>query len=146
MALLCLQDALYFHRVRSRCDLATSHWMGSGLCHVLAHLHASACTVPTPSRSPDRLLLKTWFGSSIWVEPLGILRTLSQSTRSLWPLAALTTFCSDDQFSHLPPSQDHALPEGRGSLIPRVGVQQMFVKRVWLPPKLIPSFAVFVRG
>lgn len=45
MAPLCLQDARSHHRIRSKCDVATSHLTDSGMRLVLAHLHTSACVV-----------------------------------------------------------------------------------------------------
>lgn len=145
MAPLCLQDARFCHRIRSRGDLATGHLPDGGMCLILAHLHTSARTVPTSFSSSSPVdsysLFKIQSNSSTWVEPFVIPATLPENTRPSGLLMALANFCANDQFPYLSPSQEWVfqrtglcapLLEDKGFLLHRVGIQQMFVERVCL--------------
>lgn len=157
MAPLGLQDARCCHRIRSRGDLATGHLTDGGMCLVLAYLHTSARTVPTSFSSSSPVdsysLFKIQSSSSTWVEPFVIPATPPENTLSSGLLVALATFCANDQFTCLSPSQQwvfqrtglHApLLEDKGFLLHRAGIQQMFVERVWL--KANPVFCCVYTG
>lgn len=114
MAPLRLQDARSHHRIRSKCDLATSHLTDSGMRFVLTHLHTSACVRCSS------------FFSSLPADTYSLFKI--QSSSSIWHLA----HCSNDQSSCLSPSVDCTVLEAKGFFIRRVGIKQMLVKSVWL--------------